>query len=520
LNVVRMARLRATAAWVLIASVVFTFLLEKNGVLSYNFASKILSSKSLKTKINRFSVAPEVQEGMSISENETGSNKLKKREIIDQFENWAAQSNIKYENLQHGIFDFLGDQFQGLEAKQALSAGTNLITLPKDKTLATFAKEQCPFPAWINPTFWEKQPNYVRLAIKLLWERQLGANSNVEEYVKLLPNPEDFDTLYHWSDAELKSLQYPALEMSVRRQREQWAKLYEQLSSTSSGAGSSFTQTEFVWAMECVLSRAFSGRFGGNQKLIAIQLGAIVVGGVLYFTQDNPLGLVAAIGYALPATIDEIQAILDPEKQKNEMVLLPMIDSLNHQTTVKTNLGFNPLQNTFTISMDKEYRKSEQVFMSYGEKTNDELLQFFGFVEQNNPADTFAFPLSEYVNEEKAALIERQGLGQALRKLEIKTDGSLKDPKLMEALAIAVADEEDLMFDQRVWNGGVDDQKAEKELEEQKKIKKLLHKVCQESIMRIREQVMDEDTFRARLARQFRKEKLALLNKCIVNFKS
>lgn len=33
------------------------------------------------------------------------------------------------------------------------------------------------------------------------------------------------------------------------------------------GAGRVVTKEDLVWAMECVLSRAFSGRFGGGQNV-------------------------------------------------------------------------------------------------------------------------------------------------------------------------------------------------------------------------------------------------------------
>lgn len=35
------------------------------------------------------------------------------------------------------------------------------------------------------------------------------------------------------------------------------------------------------------------------------------------------------------------------------------------------------------------YREGEQAYISYGLKSNDELLQFYGFVEADCPADTY-----------------------------------------------------------------------------------------------------------------------------------
>lgn len=37
----------------------------------------------------------------------------------------------------------------------------------------------------------------------------------------------------------------------------------------------------------------------------------------------------------------------------------------------------------------KAFQEGEQVFISYGNQTNDRLLQFYGFVEEDNPNDAF-----------------------------------------------------------------------------------------------------------------------------------
>lgn len=37
----------------------------------------------------------------------------------------------------------------------------------------------------------------------------------------------------------------------------------------------------------------------------------------------------------------------------------------------------------------RDYREGEQAYISYGLKSNDELLQFYGFVEADCPADTY-----------------------------------------------------------------------------------------------------------------------------------
>lgn len=66
----------------------------------------------------------------------------------------------------------------------------------------------------------------MKLALKLLWERQLGAASAVEGYVRVLPPQGSFDTLIHWTDQELDMLQYSKCAASAKRQRAAWDKLH------------------------------------------------------------------------------------------------------------------------------------------------------------------------------------------------------------------------------------------------------------------------------------------------------
>ena len=51
------------------------------------------------------------------------------------------------------------------------------------------------------------------MALKLLYEKQLGKESRLRHYVESLP--ESFSSLLTWSSAELAALQYPSLQQEV-----------------------------------------------------------------------------------------------------------------------------------------------------------------------------------------------------------------------------------------------------------------------------------------------------------------
>ena len=50
--------------------------------------------------------------------------------------------------------------------------------------------------------------------------------SPIAGYIKLLPHPAEFDTLLHWSDAELCLLGAPRLVAAVARQQAAWRQAY------------------------------------------------------------------------------------------------------------------------------------------------------------------------------------------------------------------------------------------------------------------------------------------------------
>ena len=55
------------------------------------------------------------------------------------------------------------------------------------------------------------------MALKLLYERQLGRESRLANYIENLPGSLSFDTPLTWADAQVEALQYPSLQQEVCR---------------------------------------------------------------------------------------------------------------------------------------------------------------------------------------------------------------------------------------------------------------------------------------------------------------
>ncbi|XP_042478929.1 ribulose-1,5 bisphosphate carboxylase/oxygenase large subunit N-methyltransferase, chloroplastic isoform X2 [Macadamia integrifolia] len=78
------------------------------------------------------------------------------------------------------------------------------------------------------------------------------------------------------------------------------------------------------------------------------------------------------------------------------VALVPWADMLNHSCEVETFLDYDKSSQGIVFMTDRSYQPSEQVFISYGKKSNGELLLSYGFVprEGTNPNDSVELPLS------------------------------------------------------------------------------------------------------------------------------
>lgn len=82
-------------------------------------------------------------------------------------------------------------------------------------------------------------------------------------------------SLTHSLTQELDGLKYPKCAASAKRQRATWDTLHANLvEQCPEGAGRAISRDDLVWALECVLSRAFNGRFGGGQNVRETCIGA------------------------------------------------------------------------------------------------------------------------------------------------------------------------------------------------------------------------------------------------------
>mmetsp|Transcript_31311 Transcript_31311/g.52361 ORF Transcript_31311/g.52361 Transcript_31311/m.52361 type:complete len:678 (+) Transcript_31311:58-2091(+) len=300
-------------------------------------------------------------------------------------------NGVKLENV-------MPENIRGVVAKTDISGDTPLVVVSANNVLEVNNKRPpTPFPEFVTQEIWEKSLWFQRLAFQLLFEMKIdiGNNSNKKDWFQQLPS--SFSTPIHWSDKDIEAMQYPALQNKVTLQRDEWRAFYDswqkQGGSGNIAASSMVTYDEFVWAMECMNSRAFSGTYEGSSAKERSAL--LLFTGVLTIlwplldlgTYEQSISAALVVGMSILAR----DVIFSKVGTLKRYVVCPVVDMFNHQSNSPADVSYNYFANQFELRAGRNYRAGQQVFISYGKQSNDRLLQYYGFVEENNPYDSYDF---------------------------------------------------------------------------------------------------------------------------------
>jgi histone-lysine N-methyltransferase SETD3 len=102
----------------------------------------------------------------------------------------------------------------------------------------------------------------------------------------------------------------------------------------------------------------------------------------------------AANGAALVLCAQVLKDFVLPKLfKKKRYVICPMIDMANHQsTTANGGVSFEFFGDAYSLAATRDVAQGQEVYISYGARSNDQLLQYYGFVEQDNPHDVYIMP--------------------------------------------------------------------------------------------------------------------------------
>ena len=306
------------------------------------------------------------------------------------------------------------DSGLGLVAAQQVQSGSVVVTVPSKVALSVESPGGGPDDFGISDLITDRRvfrelPWFVQFSLYL---HKLDKVSSSKSGMDLRPwldsLPRQFDTPIRWRNKQARDewLQYSHMSESVDRQEKNWKELHAQLQACSKA--SSMAWEDFLWGCECARSRAFSGGYTGapfNPLIYAFTLLLVTAYVGLHLGTLEQ----AANGAALVFCASVLRDFVVPKFFKvKKFVICPVIDMCNHKSIgTSANVAYEFFADAYSLSATQTTSSGEEIFISYGSRSNDQLLQYYGFVETDNPHDVYIMPpLREW---DIAALEEKCG---------------------------------------------------------------------------------------------------------------
>jgi len=261
---------------------------------------------------------------------------------------------------------------RGMLARYDIKEGDELFCLPLEITLNKKAAQKEFGKSIIHDGLSE----YFAIAILLIKERSKGADSFWKPYIDVLPSLEEVNPTVVWSEDELAALEGSPLVSATLSLRLKLQKEFETLQQDIFSKHPDlfppevFNLDSYRWAFVILFSRAIclNGLEGGPQ-----------------------------------------------------VALVPYADLFNHNPFASSFIDaqskggwFTETKEEVVVYADRSYKKFEQVFISYGQKSNLELLLLYGFALDRNPYNavdlTVVLPESDPLFEGKRAFLATKGL--------------------------------------------------------------------------------------------------------------
>ena len=299
------------------------------------------------------------------------------------YQAWAKAAGIVFDKVTQAVFP--PSDIRGMMALDTIVPGEFFVTLPRQAALVVDPLEKCPIPEFVDPKYYKSCVWYVKMGLLMLAERQRGAESRVRGYIDQLP--ESIDTPVRWSASELDELQSETLKAAVERQQVEWKRLYDELQRDGGVPTSRVAYDDFVWALENVRSRSFSGPYAGTPIKDRLVMGGLLAAVGLGYAFVAKIPTESVLNAAISVACFNLLYDVVLSSRLKWYAMCPIIDSLNHSGRVSSNIEYEYFKDTFVVSTESAYAEGDQVFISYGAKSNEQLVQYYGFVLEDNPHD-------------------------------------------------------------------------------------------------------------------------------------
>jgi len=237
---------------------------------------------------------------------------------------------------------------RGLLARRDINDGDNLLKVPiklcLTKSSARTALGKDVLPSDIN--------EYLAVACQLIHERYvLGDKSFFKPYIDVLPETEEVNPTFTWSDDDLSFLNGSPVIAATQSLQMKLQREYDSLLGGDDGLCNKYpsrfpiehyTMENWTWAFAMLFSRAIR---------------------------------------------------LRNLKEGETLAMVPYADLINHSPFSQAYIDaredgdwlFSSGEEEVILYADRGYRRMEQIYISYGQKSNAELLLLYGFAVERNP---------------------------------------------------------------------------------------------------------------------------------------
>mmetsp|Transcript_24747 Transcript_24747/g.49466 ORF Transcript_24747/g.49466 Transcript_24747/m.49466 type:complete len:584 (+) Transcript_24747:115-1866(+) len=237
---------------------------------------------------------------------------------------------------------------RGLLARRSVNDGDELLKIPIDLCITRKSARK----ALGKDALQNGINEYLAIACQLIHEKYvLGEESFYEAYIGVLPEVEEVNPTFTWKDEELDFLQGSPVVAATRSLQMKLRREYDDLLGGEGGLiekfpdrfpKEHFTFENWVWAFTMLFSRAI--------RLRNLQVG-------------------------------------------ERLAMVPYADLINHSAFSQAFIDaresgdwlFKDGNEEVILYADRGYRQMEQIYISYGQKSNAELLLLYGFALERNP---------------------------------------------------------------------------------------------------------------------------------------
>lgn len=237
---------------------------------------------------------------------------------------------------------------RGLLARRDINDGDNLLKVPIKLCLTKSSARE----ALGNDVLPREINEYLAVACQLIHERYvMGEESFWKPYIDVLPETDEVNPTFTWSDEDLSFLNGSPVIAATKSLQMKLQREYDALLGGEDGLCNKypdrfpkehFTYENWIWAFTMLFSRA-------------IRLRSL--------------------------------------KEGETLSMVPYADLINHspfsQAYIDAREGgdwlFSSGEEEVILYADRGYRRMEQIYISYGQKSNAELLLLYGFAVERNP---------------------------------------------------------------------------------------------------------------------------------------